>query len=56
MCCAWLETLSVVAHLDEDLSRLSLDPHEGSGGMGVLEQVGKRFAPDGVQLGFHHLG
>ena len=56
MSCSWVETLSVVTHLDEDLSRPSFHPHEDSGGMGVLEGIGKRFASDAEQLGFHPLG
>ena len=56
MSCAWVEPLSVVADLHQDLPVPSLHPHERSGGLGVLDDIGQRLAPDGEELGFHPLG
>ena len=51
MSCARVEPLSVVADLYEYLPILSLHQDECSGGMGMLDDVGQRLAPDAVKLG-----
>jgi hypothetical protein len=51
----WVEPLSIVADLDDDVPILSLHQHEGSGGVGMLDDIGQRLAPDAVKLRFNIL-